>query len=139
MRHLGDIAEDRGPGNVLAESDHQWVVRVRIATLGEKRTESDGGLGCVGHLDSDQRLAGDWCLDAHWVSSESEFEVGLEAQDLRELHAFGGFQGITGDTGADRDLIQLYHDAEVQQGSLDQVRIRLDVTHAWLAAVTLEK
>ncbi len=81
MSRCGMVARSAStgaPGDVLADREQQ---RAALARRGENVAERDGAAAHVGHLDADERLAGNRREDADGGRRERQREVVGESGD----------------------------------------------------------
>ncbi len=82
VRHLRDIHVVRRAGDVAAECSEKRLVAIAPLWSTKKSAEADHCFDRVWHLDSDERLSWDRCLDAHRMCSERELKIVCERDDL---------------------------------------------------------
>ena len=86
MRHLGDVADDRLTGDVLAHGKGQAAARIRERRGGDALADVDRVDRLVRHLDADCDLVRNG-RDAHVRRSERQRDIIRQGGDARKLDA----------------------------------------------------
>ena len=111
MWHLGNVADDRLAGNVLANGKGQAAFRIRERRRTDTLADKDGIDRLVRHLDADRDLIRDR-RDTHVRRAERQRNVVRQGGDARDFDAARDGQLEPGDGRAAHDADDLRLDVE---------------------------
>ena len=121
MRHAGEIDDDGGAADVLAQGQRQAGAAAGEDGGFQELAQIDGGTAVVRQLDADHVAAGD-DGDADGEGTQAARDVVGEADHAGSAGAWGGLQLVEGDDRAGLGVRDLAADAEIVEHRLQLAR-----------------